>query len=69
MTAIVIYARYSSNTQSEQSIEGQLKVCYEYAERNGYKVIAEYIGRAIPDYLLLFSYILFATNYYCSIIF
>ena len=47
MTNIVIYARYSSNAQSEQSIEGQLKVCYEYAERNGYKVIAEYIDRAI----------------------
>jgi len=44
---IVIYARYSSNTQSEQSIEGQLKVCYEYAERNGYKIIAEYIDRAL----------------------
>ena len=47
MTAIVIYARYSSSSQSEQSIEGQLKVCYDYAERNGYKVIAEYIDRAI----------------------
>ena len=44
---IVIYARFSSHTQNEQSIEGQLKVCYEYAERNGYKVIGEYIDRAI----------------------
>jgi len=44
---IVLYCRYSSNSQSEQSIEGQLKTCYEYAERNGYKVIAEYIDRAI----------------------
>ena len=47
MTAIVIYARYSSSAQSEQSIEGQLKVCHEYAERNSYRVIGEYIDRAI----------------------
>lgn len=29
----VIYARYSSDSQSEQSIEGQLRVCHEFAER------------------------------------
>lgn len=29
---VVIYARFSSHSQTEQSIEGQLKVCYEYAE-------------------------------------
>lgn len=44
---IVIYARFSSHAQNEQSIEGQLKICYEYAERNGYSVIGEYIDRAI----------------------
>ena len=44
---IVIYARYSSNTQNEQSIEGQLKTCYDFAKRNGYKIINEYIDRAI----------------------
>ena len=43
---VVIYARYSSHSQTEQSIEGQLKVCYEYAENNGYTVIGEYIDRA-----------------------
>ena len=43
----VIYARFSSHNQTEQSIEGQLKVCYEYAEANGYKVIGEYIDRAM----------------------
>lgn len=31
---VVIYARFSSHSQTEQSIEGQLKVCYEYAESN-----------------------------------
>ena len=42
----VIYARYSSHNQTEQSIEGQLQACYEYAQRNGYTVIGEYIDRA-----------------------
>ena len=28
----VIYARYSSEKQNEQSIEGQLSVCYKFAE-------------------------------------
>ena len=33
---VVIYARYSSHSQTEQSIEGQLHTCYEYAKNNGY---------------------------------
>jgi len=44
---IVIYARYSSHSQTEQSIEGQLKACYEYTKSNGYNVIEEYIDRAV----------------------
>ena len=43
---IVIYARFSSHSQTEQSIEGQLRVCYEYAKANGHIVIGEYIDRA-----------------------
>lgn len=43
---VVIYARYSSHGQNEQSIEGQLKECREYANRNKYTIIAEYIDRA-----------------------
>lgn len=42
----VIYARYSSSTQSEMSIEGQLKVCYDFAKREGYTIVREYIDRA-----------------------
>ena len=42
----VIYARYSSHSQTEQSIEGQLHTCYEYAKNNGYLVVGEYIDRA-----------------------
>ena len=36
---VVIYARYSSLGQTEQSIEGQLKVCREFAKRNNYIVV------------------------------
>lgn len=43
---IVIYARYSSHNQNEQSIEGQLQVCYDFAKRNNYNIINEYIDRA-----------------------
>lgn len=44
---VVIYARYSSHNQTEASIEGQLKVCYEYAKQNNLTVINEYIDRAM----------------------
>lgn len=43
----VIYARYSSHNQTEQSIEGQLRDCYAFAEREGLQVVGEYIDRAI----------------------
>ena len=42
----VIYARYSSHNQTEQSIEGQLHDAYEYARREGYVIVGEYIDRA-----------------------
>ncbi len=44
---VVIYARYSSHSQTEQSIEGQLKECYEFAKKNDFNIIGEYIDRAI----------------------
>ena len=44
---VVIYARFSSHSQTEQSIEGQLRECYDFARRNDYVVIAEYIDRAL----------------------
>ena len=43
---VVIYARFSSHTQNEQSIEGQLKYCEEYAKRNNYNIIHTYIDEA-----------------------
>ena len=43
----VIYARYSSNNQREESIEGQLRECKEYADKNGIAVVRTYIDRAL----------------------
>ncbi len=47
MENVAIYSRYSSHSQTEASIEGQLKVCHEYAERNNLKIVHEYIDRAL----------------------
>lgn len=43
----IIYARYSSDNQREESIEGQIRECMEYAERNDIAVIDTYIDRAL----------------------
>ena len=42
----VIYARYSSQGQNEQSIEGQIRICTEYAESQGYTVVKAYKDKA-----------------------
>ena len=46
MTA-VIYARYSSDSQREESIEGQIRECTAYAKKNGITIVKHYIDRAI----------------------
>lgn len=43
----VIYARYSSDNQREESIEGQLRDCREYAEQNKLAIVGNYIDRAL----------------------
>ena len=43
----VIYARYSSDAQTEQSIEGQIRTITEYAKSNNIPIIDSYIDRAI----------------------
>ena len=43
---VAIYARFSSHNQTEQSIEGQLKVCKEYAQRNSMNIIKIYKDEA-----------------------
>ena len=47
MNKAVIYTRYSSDTQTEQSIEGQLRVCQQYAKMNNILIVGTYIDRAM----------------------
>lgn len=47
MKTAVIYARYSSDRQTEQSIEGQLHVCEDFAKHNDILILDTYIDRAI----------------------
>ena len=42
----VIYARYSSSNQREESIIGQIRDCRSYAEKLGFEVIKEYTDEA-----------------------
>ena len=43
----VIYARYSSDSQREESIEGQIRECTAFAEKNGITILRHYIDRAV----------------------
>lgn len=43
----VLYLRYSSESQTENSIEGQRRECMEFARKNGMAVLSEYIDRAM----------------------
>ena len=42
----VIYARYSSDNQREESIEGQIRECTAFAQKNGITILRTYIDRA-----------------------
>lgn len=62
MKTCVIYARYSSSSQTEQSIEGQLDVCNKYAKENDLYVVNTYVDRAMtgtndnrPDFQKMLS--------------
>ena len=47
MKTAVIYARYSCDKQTEQSIEGQLRVCQDYAKSHDILILDTYIDQAI----------------------
>ncbi len=47
MKLAVIYARYSSDRQTEQSIEGQVHECQRFAQRNDIVIVHTYIDRAM----------------------
>ena len=47
MNNAVIYARYSSDKQTEDSIEAQIRACKDYAAVKGYNIIEVYADEAI----------------------
>ena len=47
MKKAVIYARYSSHSQRDESIDAQLRECHEYAIKNDYIILEEYCDRAL----------------------
>ena len=47
MKRVVAYARYSSDVQSDTSIEAQLEKIKEYCAQKGYQLVKEYIDRAV----------------------
>ena len=47
MIPVVIYARYSSDNQREESIEGQVRACTEYALKNDMDIIKVYADHAM----------------------
>ena len=44
---VVLYLRYSSERQNEQSIEGQQRICAEFCKRNDMQIIGIYTDRAL----------------------
>lgn len=44
---VVLYLRYSSDRQNEQSIEGQERVCRAFCSQHNYTVVGTYIDRAL----------------------
>lgn len=47
MFRAVIYARYSSDNQREESIDAQIRAITEYAEKNHYTIVQTYIDEAL----------------------
>ena len=46
MKRAAIYARYSSDLQSDRSVEDQFVICREKADREGMKIVSEFEDRA-----------------------
>ena len=42
-----LYVRYSSTNQTEQSIEGQTRICSEFARNHGIEIVEVYADRAL----------------------
>ena len=53
MPSVALYARYSSDNQREASIEDQLRLCRERAEREGWRIADSYSDRSISGASLI----------------
>ena len=53
MTAVAIYARYSSDNQRDASIEDQIRVCQERAKREGWRIHNCYTDHALSGASLM----------------
>jgi len=53
MIRVALYARYSSDNQRDASIEDQLRLCREYAEKQGWQVVEGYNDRAVSGASLI----------------
>ncbi len=53
MAVVALYARYSSDLQRETSIDDQVRLCREFAERQGWQVINCYTDHGISGANLL----------------
>ena len=53
MTRVALYARYSSDMQSDRSTEDQLRLCRMRCEAEGWKIIESYTDRAVSGASLL----------------
>ena len=47
-----IYARYSSQHQTELSVEGQTERILEYCKKNGFEIVKEYADRGVSAFLI-----------------
>ena len=50
---VALYARYSSDNQRDASIEDQLRLCRQHAEKQGWSIVDSYTDRAISGASLL----------------
>ena len=50
---VPIYARYSSDNQRDASIADQIRICREFAARQGWTVVQEFTDHAISGATLL----------------
>ena len=53
MTKVALYARYSSDNQRDASIEDQLRLCRERADREGWQVVDSYSDRSVSGASLI----------------